>query len=361
MKYEIVEYGTIEQENLEDGTILKTHYIKIKKGDSVEDLLNKKYVLFLGLFNNEDNSNQNEVLGIVINSSSGSSNYPKDSISIVDINNINQPPKSLLGLFNETLFQSENLFTNSLVGKYGLYSDNAFLKGTMISETLDNSGLSCVVGLTTTEILPVFVDNDIDYAVLFAGKDVEINNGKATGLSFYVTRNGHLHAENGYFNGIIETSTIVGGGTNTYALQIVGNENMKALRFASEETDSIEYLSLDTTGCYFYNNSESLLSVLYGSNSQGIGLFSKDKGKGALSSYGLNFRKEQNIEEDENGNITDREEIIQLYYYENLVATVDRDGFKLTNERGLGDYCECQTIKNNSNTVIGVDFILQIE
>ena len=90
--------------------------------------------MFLG-FENET-SNKEEILGIVINASSEVSLFPKESISIVDLNNITLPPRAQLGLLDSSLFtNSQNsLLTSDLANKYGLYCDNVYVKGTMVSE-----------------------------------------------------------------------------------------------------------------------------------------------------------------------------------------------------------------------------------
>ena len=376
-KYNVLGYG----EEKKNGTMVP--YIKIDKASSTEDFSLKKYVLFLGF--PDQNDNNDEVLGIVINTSSGSDLYPKDAISIVDINKPKQKPKTLLGLFDQDLFSVSNntLFTKNMIGKYGLYSDNAYVKGTMISETsktVSEKGVlktfNYITGLTTTEDLPVSVNGTTEYAVLFAGTNLKIDSDTkiANGLTFYVTREGHLHAEGGYFNGTIETSTIIGNGTTDYALKIVGNNTKNALRFAkTESNDTIEYLSLTTEGCYFYNNLDKdsdqpkeqlkntqLFSVLYTDENLGVGMFSKGNDKNQLSDYGLNFTKEVKKIQTENGETEYGETIINVNYYGNIVATIDENGFKSKSENGLGDYCECQTVKRpKSDIIIGVDFVLQ--
>jgi hypothetical protein len=150
----------------------------------------------------------------------------------------------------------------------------------MVSES---EGEENIAGITTKKILPVKFRNKSEYAIFFAGYDLSLEKDE-TGkeflqhLNFYVTQEGHLYANEGYFKGIIEASKIIGHGEN-YALEIIGGTD-RAFRFSDTELveDSnmgIEYLSFQRTGSYFYNNNNTkqLMAILHNENEIGIGMF----------------------------------------------------------------------------------------
>lgn len=353
-----------ENKTMSNGFIITTEEVGIKKGQDDEivaayivvnienDKISKseieasKMVIFM-----EDD--QSEKISIVINSSSTNGVFPKKSISILDICNINDTPRALLGFIDETIFKNEGdidqTIINSIGNDYGLYCDNAYIKGSLINHTKDY-----IVGITTEDILSVTLPSkeEEESAVIFAGGN--INN-----LNFYVTKNGNLYAKDGYFidgyfTGTIETSKIIGNGNN-YALEILGDkQNQKALRFASSENaDAIEYLTLTTKGCYFYKDNKNelneiqLFSILY-DNENGIGMFYHQNEKNTkedISAYKLNFKENSENE-------------IVISYEATEVATVNREGIHFKNDNEIGDFCECETIIID-NQKIGVDFILR--
>jgi hypothetical protein len=140
-------------------------------------------------------------LGIVLNADD-SSIYPKRSISIVDlINPSKDNTKLVLGYLDSSLF-SENV-AKVMGGTYGLYSDNVYLKGSIISETGEY-----YAGITTNRLITNINNQPLaDNIIFFAGTGMTVEN-----LKFYVTETGRMFAEDGYFKGIIEASEIRGNG-----------------------------------------------------------------------------------------------------------------------------------------------------
>jgi hypothetical protein len=146
--------------------------------------------------------------GIVFNTTA-SGIFPKKSISIVDLLNPQKlnggyNTKLVLGYLSEDLFDNDSLAKKVMSDSYGLYSDNVFLKGSIVSE---NQGY--ITGLTTEDLIKV----DNEKVVFFAGTGLTKED-----LKFYVTEKGVLYAEDGYFKGTIEASEIRGGREGTPGL-----------------------------------------------------------------------------------------------------------------------------------------------
>jgi hypothetical protein len=127
---------------------------------------------------------------------------------------------------------------SDLFDTYGLYTDNAYLKGTMI---LENEGYSA--GISTKKIhKTTFPPNSIteteELGLVFWGGEKDENGNLKP--NFFVNERGQLYAKDGYFTGIIDSSllraiTIEGIGNqneNIAALTIKGtSDNEKGLEF----------------------------------------------------------------------------------------------------------------------------------
>ena len=342
-KYEIRGYGS--------------DYIKIL---SEEDLssFNLNYVLFLGIFNNL-NETQEEVLGISINASGDSTFYPQDSIAIVDINESGQVPKTLLGLFTSNLFggTSNSLLIDDIVGQYGLYSDNAYVKGTMVSEDLEGGYIAGITTKNKLLVRPNIKGDGVEQVVFFAGQGLNnsVSDGITTNLKFYITREGTLYAKEGLFEGIIKTSKIIGNGTD-YGLDIIGDpsatdDGIKAIRFSNSDNENnrINFLQFTTQRSFFYEDSNHgcLFSVLHnGQSNYGVGLFGDPQyDPNNLISYKLSF--------------TQSKKEIQMNYMGKPVAQIRSTGVYIDNINDLGENCECVEAINTNHNVIGINFKLK--
>ena len=364
IKYNIVSYGSEKIDNV------LTYYIEISVDNNVSavDLNSNKYVLFLGIQNTTITNS--EVIGISINASGDSTFYPQDSIAIVNINNRADKPKSLFGLLTSDLFAGavNNILIDDIVGKYGFYSDNAYVKGTMVSETSDY-----IAGITTTEKIEVIPNGktEADCVVFFAGKNLVDEKNNLTNLNFYVTREGCLYASNGYFQGVIEASKIIGNGTD-YALDIIGPTGLKemvdeegktvitnmtkAIRFSNSVNNDIEFLSFTTAGSYFYhdNINGQIFSIIHGNDNYGIGMFNSDTDASDLNGYKLSFTQ----------HFDTSQSWIQMNVSGLEVARIDTKGMHINNINDLGENCECinAVVKNETTNVeqtIGINFKLK--
>ena len=359
-----ISYNT--DKTMSNGFILTTSKIYIGTSSNVcveidlgknkktkEEVDNCKMIVFM------ETSEDDEKISIVINASSENGVFPKKSISILDICDINQPPRALFGFIDQVFFNNQenkdsidNTIMSSISGDYGLYCDNVYIKGSLI-----NCTDTYVVGITTEDILEKISPlGEKEYVTIFAGPAIDV-------LNFYVTKEGNLYSNNGYFtngtfSGTIQTSKIIGNGDNSeYALDILGGKtNQKGLRFAgSEQDNAMEYLALTTSGCFFYGNSDqntqlfSIIPKKEKETSNSVGMFySKEEGvshtKKDISGYKLNFQENE-------------DEII-MSYKATEVAIISQEGLQILNNNKLGDFCECVAVVNKTQQKIGVDFIL---
>ena len=360
--YTVIETGEYEEgENKDKYVFIKVEFPNNSNG--LKNLENKGTVIFLK--NSKTNIDQTF---IAINSLNTSGFFPRESISIMDISLPGKTGlKALFGYFEDKYFyDSDDKFLSRMRGKYGLYCDNVYIKGSMVSNTDDY-----IAGINTTNEVSVKINENLsENVVFFAGP----RTSEMDKLNFYVTKTGKLYAQdaylkNGYFTGTIETSQIIGNGKGNYALEILGNSTQKALRFASHQASEdrmeevTEYFSLTTSGCQFFNRkfytlennklvekNASLLSILYNTTQQGIGMFFNEEktedNKQDLSCYKLNFKENKEGE-------------VDILYYSQPLVTINKTGFHVLNNNDLGEYCECVEVTNSRNEIIGVNFNLK--
>ena len=304
--------------------------------DAENIVFNKNDTLFI-VPDNEDVP----VYGIVFNSSAGGS-FPKKSISIVDL----LTPQNEQGIFNTKLvlgYLSEDLFdTTSLAKKvmsdsYGLYSDNVFLKGSIISESADY-----IAGLTTQNLLTI---ND-EKIIFFAGQAGQQLTKDS--LKFYVTEKGALYAEDGYFKGIIEASEIRGGGKGVPGL--VFKDMAQAIHFKKSgptKDQDISIFTLSDENASFYKDGLKVFDISLNENPS-LKMF-ETLVEDSTSETKYLFAIEKNT----------KDEII-FKYNNTEVITLNSDGAHLgKGNNGIGDNAYFEEVKsNNTNKFIGYDIIL---
>jgi hypothetical protein len=82
----------------------------------------------------------------------GNSAFPEQSISIIDIEEPNKP-KTFLGLIKSEYFTENNAIIDALNNTYGLYSDNAYIKGSLINTALtENNEVEYVAGISAQSL-----------------------------------------------------------------------------------------------------------------------------------------------------------------------------------------------------------------
>lgn len=157
---------------------------------------------------------------IVINGSNSNIPYPKTSISIfengITNNNGNYSlnPDTKLVLGQMPSFISEKTYNIFNANSYGLYAENVFLKGALISEGKDKNNNLFYTGMNTKSDVE-FSDedkalfSDSNNIVLWAGAPNEEGKINIQKAKFKVDNLGNLYANSGYFVGTIITDATI--------------------------------------------------------------------------------------------------------------------------------------------------------
>ena len=284
--------------------------------------------------------------------------YPEQSISIMEGNTI----KAILGKLPLQIFADNTDLEEKLLGTYGLYCDNVFLKGIMLST--DEQGTK--VGIDTSGSVNFSIPGTEKplNAVFFS----QTNGGDVT---FAVSKDGKLYAQNGYFSGIISTAEIIGAGTTDHALKIRGENADSAFLFydlvlEGDLEKKVNYMSLTKDGTYFYQkDSSGIFSIVnkafyLDENEQRveikdgiIGMFlDNSSDKNLSSAYLLSFLKTKTTTESglEKPNIT-------LSFKGSEVATIDETGIHYINGSSGLEGCKTEiAIVQGINA--GINFLL---
>ena len=239
-KYKIEDFGKEEE---------KGFYVFVKEKELA---IQKEFQAFIfeAEPDAENNNNPKELLGIVINARD-SDLYPQKSISIIDLLNPGKQPKLILGYLNQGLFENnegesdKNIIINKIGNTYGLYCDNVYLKGSLVSETA-----GAFAGISTSDFIVNEGGEVGEKIIFFAGPSLSKEE-----LKFYVTNSGKLYAKEGYFKGTIEASEIKGCG-NDFGLTIRDAKN--AIRFLNGENTIFDLTDQKTT---FYGLNEIVFSL----------------------------------------------------------------------------------------------------
>lgn len=237
-----IKINKVEEKILADNRQYVALYFEFS--DDLKNTIKKDIPIFVS---NQSSSSFSEQYGIIINATDGSL-YPKRSLSIVDLNKPAKTPTLVLGQLTSNLFVNQNI-GERFDGTYGLYSDNVYLHGTIISESENN-----IAGITTDNLIS-YTNNSDDQIVFFAGKGYNEQD-----LSFYVTKYGRLYAKDGYFSGIIEASEIKGGGNDP---GLIFRDLTKAIHFVTTgiEKDKVHFELTNKNAIFYSSNESSLLDI----------------------------------------------------------------------------------------------------
>ena len=186
-----------------------------------DDILSLPLVSYLNFTNNIITNN----IGISINSTQNDSFAVPQAISIfqstLSNNEIVRTPVVILGQM-----PTSDVVPEGFRGSYGLFADNAYLRGSLIAEGTKN-GSSFSAGINTksgiqmpnTDIPSSAVIGDI---ILWAGAP-GTSNSDIQKARFRVDTQGNLYANSGFFNGtIITNSTISASEITTAVLKGLG-------------------------------------------------------------------------------------------------------------------------------------------
>lgn len=179
-------------------------------------------------------------VGISINSSANDADFPSEAITIfevgadVNFNDITKTPRIILG----DLGQNGKNY-GGLTG-YGLYAENAYLHGALVTEFKDGETFYSGFNGKRPD------DSTEPYILLWAGakKDSSTGNYNIKNAPFRVDNEGNLFAFKGTFEGsVISKSTIEATEIVTAILR--GTENEAALTICDES--GIEFKTADST------------------------------------------------------------------------------------------------------------------
>lgn len=165
---------------------------------------------------------QNSDIGIGINSSNNSSFIPARALSMIETviedgensTTLNMKTRLLLGKI------PKGTISNIKEDTYGLYADNVYLKGSMVSEgtvQIDNTNKTLTSGINTESNAMMtdqnwFPGKNLGHILMWAGAqiDEEIDADRAIEAApFKVDTYGNLYAGSGYFTGTIITNATI--------------------------------------------------------------------------------------------------------------------------------------------------------
>ena len=114
-----------------------------------------KLLLYLGRL---DEEKSNSITGLAINASTSYTGiFPSESFSIVELSAGIPYVKGVFGKLTKDLFLNSYLPLESLIDSYGLYCDNVYLKGSLITENKEDNE-SYMAGVSTNGLISVDVN-----------------------------------------------------------------------------------------------------------------------------------------------------------------------------------------------------------
>lgn len=195
----------------------------INSSTLTDDILSLPLISYLNVVNNITTNN----IGISINSTANDSVTVPQAISIFQStfsnNEIVRTPVVVLGQM-----PTSAIIPEGFRGSYGLFADNAYLRGSLIAEgTKDGNSFSAGINtksgiqMPNTDIPSGATLGDI---ILWAGAQ-GTSNSDIQNARFRVDTQGNLYANSGFFNGtIITNSTISASEITTAVLKGLGTE-----------------------------------------------------------------------------------------------------------------------------------------
>lgn len=136
---------------------------------------------------------------------------------------------------------------------YGLYSDNVYLNGSLITQTPKSSSSGETIhyaGINTiSEVVSSQFDQEKDNEIIFWGGSIGLTTENIQNAPFQVTKSGNLYARSGIFEGVIITRSSIRG-ADIYTARIHGT---------GPEGNGLEFYDLNN-GFVFYAD-ESYVQV----------------------------------------------------------------------------------------------------
>lgn len=200
-------------------------------------------------------------LVIGINSSSHNATIlPPKALSMIEITGYNPQNNSLIykGIPNLVLGDLNNLTSSfSNITGYGLYGDNVFLTGSLVTKVAENSyaGVNTLNGVVANK----FNTSDRSKIVFWAGAK-DNSYAKIQDAYFQVTENGSIYAGKGIFEGAIISNSYIQA-AELYAISIFGGSNTsggeaalkiydtnKGIEFYSSRNSTFKQLQINNNG-----------------------------------------------------------------------------------------------------------------
>lgn len=206
-------------------------------------------ITWFGVPYNSNNQNSDVIIGIN-SDNSASSILPIQSLVINDFtyNNTNGTLSSTIKLLLGKLSSAKDASGNNLSG-YGLYADNVYLHGSLVTETASTDSTT-YAGVNT---IPEVTDNIFSERIVFwAGATVANGAGNSP---FYVTENGSIYASRGRFTGSVIAESIISNSTIETAV-IKGTGNSPSLKIYNTDDDN-------NYGISFYRDEYEINNTTY--------------------------------------------------------------------------------------------------
>lgn len=206
-------------------------------------------ITWFGVPYNSNNQDSDVIIGINSDDST-SSILPKQSLVINDFtyNNTNSTLSSTIKLLLGKLSSAKDASGNELSG-YGLYADNVYLHGSLVTETASTDSTT-YAGVNT---IPEVTDGIFSERIVFwAGATVANGAGNSP---FYVTENGSIYASRGRFTGSVIAESIISNSTIEAAV-IKGTGNSPSLKIYNTDDDN-------NYGISFYRDEYEINNTTY--------------------------------------------------------------------------------------------------
>lgn len=253
IKYKVI-YEKVEQSNSE-----KIDEYYIKNGENYEKaiLYDENQTYYLQKKTDEIDKKSSTNIGIGLNASSNAAACAPNAISVFEIGieegKTVRNNRIILGKMN-----GEDKYGN-LEG-YGLYADNVYLNGSLISSTPSGSTQPYYSGINTSsgEKMPndgYFVNKNIGEILFWAGAE---SKKDIVNAPFKVDSYGNLYASSGYFEGsVITKATITAARMRTAVLEGWDvNNNEKAALEIKNTSNAISFKNDDEVYMSLNSNSE---------------------------------------------------------------------------------------------------------
>ena len=183
--------------------------LKTNNEEDYKKILNESLPCLIIDFGKKATGTDSGSVGIGINASDNPAIIPSNSISVFELSSEGIPtPRATLGLISGT-------GDDSIDGTYGLYADNAFLRGSLVTEAkIDSQNNPVYSGIGTN----FGNEAPLSSSTLFSGKSSRIllwagasgtNKENIEKANFYVDERGNVYGNSVYLKGSLITDSFI--------------------------------------------------------------------------------------------------------------------------------------------------------